>query len=78
MDLFRSEYGFQGAVGFISCHDPTSDFFHCLLLRLPIYAGMERFIKWKYKLNIHSSMHRLGILRVQPTRWNISQIYLFL
>ena len=24
MDLFRSKYGLQGAVGFISCQDPSS------------------------------------------------------
>jgi len=27
MDLFRSEYGLQGAVGFIGCQDPSSNFF---------------------------------------------------
>jgi hypothetical protein len=26
MDLFRSEYGLQGAVGFISCQDPKLEF----------------------------------------------------
>jgi len=26
MDLFRSKYGLQGAVGFIICQDPSSDF----------------------------------------------------
>jgi len=34
MDLFRSEYGLQGAVGFIGCQYPSSNFFrllHCIV-----------------------------------------------
>jgi hypothetical protein len=27
MDLFRSEYGLQEAVGFIGCQDPSTNFF---------------------------------------------------
>jgi len=28
MDLFRLEYGLQGAADFISCQDPSLNFFH--------------------------------------------------
>jgi len=31
MDLFRSEYGLQGDIGFISCQDPSSDFFRFII-----------------------------------------------
>jgi len=31
MDLFRSEYGLQGAVGLVSCQDPSSNFFHFIV-----------------------------------------------
>jgi hypothetical protein len=31
MDLFRSEYGLQGAVGFIRCQDPSLDFFRFII-----------------------------------------------
>jgi len=37
MYLFRSEYGLQGAVGFIGCQDPSSNFFRFMEFIQPAY-----------------------------------------
>jgi len=40
MDLFRSEYGLQGAVGFISCQDPRKQAVcECNSLTVAVWIG---------------------------------------
>ena len=46
MDLFRSEYGLQGAVGFISCQDPSSNFFRFIIAIIHCFHfTVQNFLK---------------------------------
>ena len=47
MDLFRSEYVLQGAVGIIGCQDPSSNFFHRTCRLLSIFKSL-RSIQTQY------------------------------
>jgi len=51
MDLFRSEYGLQGAVGFIGCQDPSSNFFHFMKSIIKIFFTSKGANKQVTELN---------------------------